>query len=116
MVHCEGACCLPTLSGPASSTNKKEGTLTTSKAGPTENLWSLIKDSRYPVLTTRKPNGGLRSRPMTLQNRDTDPVEADLAPGRPLHAATWVHLLEGRGFTGARVEERGSRHAIVASR
>ena len=48
--------------------------------------------------------------------RDTDPIEADLAPGRPFHAATWVHLLEARGFTGARVEERGSRHAIVASR
>ena len=48
--------------------------------------------------------------------RDTDPVEADLAPGRPFHAATWVHLLEARGFTGARVEERGNRHAIVASR
>lgn len=48
--------------------------------------------------------------------RETDPVEADLAPGRPFHAATWVHLLESRGFTGARVEERGSRHAIVAAR
>jgi hypothetical protein len=48
--------------------------------------------------------------------RDTDPIEADLAPGRPFHAATWVHLLEARGFGGARVEERGTRHAIVASR
>lgn len=26
-----------------------------------------------------------------------DPVEADLAPGRPLHAATWMTLLERRG-------------------
>jgi SAM-dependent methyltransferase len=48
--------------------------------------------------------------------RDTDPVEADLAPGRPFHAATWVHLLEARGFTGARVEERASRYAVIASR
>jgi len=45
-----------------------------------------------------------------------NPVEADLAPGRPFHAATWVHLLEQRGFTGVRVEERGSRRAIVATR
>ena len=27
------------------------------------------------------------------------PVAADLAPGRPIHAATWVHLLEERGAT-----------------
>ena len=45
-----------------------------------------------------------------------NPVEADLSPGRPFHAATWVHLLEERGFTGARVEERGGRYAIVATR
>ncbi len=29
-----------------------------------------------------------------------DPVEADLAPGRPLHGATWVALLERRGVLG----------------
>ncbi len=27
------------------------------------------------------------------------PVVRDLAPGRPLHAETWAHLLAGRGFT-----------------
>lgn len=27
-----------------------------------------------------------------------DPVLADLSPGRPLHAETWVHLLQTRGF------------------
>lgn len=30
--------------------------------------------------------------------RSVDVVEADLAPGRPLHGATWVALLERRGF------------------
>ena len=45
-----------------------------------------------------------------------NPVEADLAPGRPLHAATWVHLLEGLGFTGARVEEAGDTFAVLAAR
>ena len=49
--------------------------MTTSKAGPAENLWSLIKDLRYPVLTTRQANGGLQSRPMSMQNRDTDPLD-----------------------------------------
>jgi general stress protein 26 len=52
-----------------------EATMTTSKAGPTENLWSLIKDLRYPVLTTRRTDGGLQSRPMTMQNRDSDPLD-----------------------------------------
>ena len=30
--------------------------------------------------------------------RTTSVVDADLAPGRPLHAETWAHLLEERGF------------------
>ncbi|GAC1595688.1 MAG: hypothetical protein NVS3B21_18920 [Acidimicrobiales bacterium] len=34
--------------------------------------------------------------------RGTDPVVADLAPGRPLHAQTWGHLLAERGFTDVR--------------
>jgi hypothetical protein len=32
---------------------------------------------------------------------DASHVVSDLAPGRPLHAETWVHLLEGRGFRKA---------------
>lgn len=36
--------------------------------------------------------------------RGRDPVRADLAPGRPLHPATWEHLLAERGF--AAVETR----------
>jgi hypothetical protein len=31
--------------------------------------------------------------------RTVDPVVADLSPGRPLHADTWRHVLEGRGVT-----------------
>jgi hypothetical protein len=30
-------------------------------------------------------------------------VAADLAPGRPLHAPTWIHLLEANGFEEVRV-------------
>jgi general stress protein 26 len=33
-----------------------------------EHLWSLIKDIRYAMLTTRHPDGFLHSRPMTTQN------------------------------------------------
>lgn len=45
-----------------------------------------------------------------------DPVEADLSPGRPLHAATWVHLLEERGCTGAAVRDWHPRYAVAATR
>jgi O-antigen chain-terminating methyltransferase len=44
--------------------------------------------------------------------RALDPVVADLAPGRPLHPETWVHLLGERGFTGARVEARSETPAL----
>lgn len=45
-----------------------------------------------------------------------NPVEADLSPGRPLRSATWVHLLEERGFTGASVRDWHPRYAVVAQR
>lgn len=35
--------------------------------------------------------------------RALDPVVADLAPGRPLHAQTWAHLLGERGCVGVGV-------------
>jgi SAM-dependent methyltransferase len=35
--------------------------------------------------------------------RSLDPVVADLAPGRPLHAETWQHLLSSRAFDDVRV-------------
>jgi len=53
----------------------KGGILATSRQGPGENLWSLIKDVRYPILTTHRADGGLQSRPMTMQNRDSDPID-----------------------------------------
>ena len=37
--------------------------------------------------------------------RTTAELEADLAPGRPLHASTWAHLLERQGFAGAEVHQ-----------
>jgi hypothetical protein len=45
-----------------------------------------------------------------------NPVEADLAPGRPLRAATWAHLLQERGFGAVEVHESGDRYAVTATR
>ena len=33
-----------------------------------ERLWSLVKDIRYAMFTTRRDDGQLHSRPMTVQN------------------------------------------------
>jgi len=43
-----------------------------------------------------------------------NPVEADLAPGRPLHAATWAHLLTERGFGDVHVVT-GAEHALITA-
>lgn len=37
-----------------------------------EHLWSLIKDIRFAMFTTRHENGHLHSRPMTTQNSKID--------------------------------------------
>ena len=44
-----------------------------------------------------------------------DPVAADLAPGRPLHAATWVHLLQRQGLS-AEVIDGGRTDAVIVAR
>ena len=45
----------------------------------------------------------------------TDPVIADLAPGRALHPETWVHLLGERGYHDVTVHGSDS-YAVVARR
>jgi len=37
-----------------------------------QQLWTLIKDIRFAMFTTRAPDGTLRSAPMTLQNKAID--------------------------------------------
>lgn len=37
-----------------------------------EQLWDLIKDTKFAMFTTRHPNGHLHARPMTLQNSRVD--------------------------------------------
>jgi hypothetical protein len=47
------------------------------------------------------------------------PVVADLAPGRPFHAETWLWLLAREGFADASIERRddpGSSYAVIARR
>lgn len=39
-------------------------------------------------------------------------IEADLAPGRPMHVETWTHLLEERGFTIESVDEQSSDRSL----
>jgi len=40
-------------------------------------------------------------------SRLRDPVLADLAPGRPLHPETWVHLMQRHGFAEPRLHRGG---------
>lgn len=49
----------------------------------------LVDGGRLVVITT----------PPAAWARGLDPIDVDLAPGRPLHPATWTHLLAERGFT-----------------
>lgn len=37
-----------------------------------DKLWSLIKDTKFAMFTTRHSNGHLHSRPMTTQNKSVD--------------------------------------------
>lgn len=41
----------------------------------------------------------------TAWERDRSPVEVDLGAGRPLHAATWAHLLAERGLDATAVHD-----------
>jgi hypothetical protein len=48
--------------------------------------------------------------------RTTSVVEADLAPGRPLHAETWEHLLAERGFGAIAAQDAPPRYLVTATR
>ncbi|HZT67893.1 MAG TPA: hypothetical protein VFA11_19040 [Acidimicrobiales bacterium] len=70
---------------------------------------SLARQRSLVELAARKLAGGA---PLVLIGTDprawervTPALEADLAPGRPLHSATWQHLLERAGFAGVAVTD-----------
>jgi SAM-dependent methyltransferase len=48
--------------------------------------------------------------------RTAGPVVADLAPGRPLHAETWAHLLGSAGFADVEVHRAPDSFAVVATK
>ena len=48
--------------------------MSTTQAGLSA-LWPLIRGLRNPILTTRRTNGGLQSRPVAMQNRETDRLD-----------------------------------------
>jgi hypothetical protein len=48
--------------------------------------------------------------------RTTSVVEADLAPGKPLHAETWAHLLTEHGFAGVSVQPGERTYVVTATR
>jgi hypothetical protein len=48
--------------------------------------------------------------------RTVGPVAADLSPGRPLHAATWAHLISQVGFSGVEVTSAGDGFAVTATK
>jgi hypothetical protein len=56
------------------------------------------------ALVSRQPGGEL------------DPIAADLAPGRPLHAQTWCFLLGRAGFDGVETDADASSYVITATR
>jgi hypothetical protein len=45
-----------------------------------------------------------------------NPVEADLAPGRPLHPDTWAHLLAEHGFSDVHASTDAGHSLITATR
>ena len=48
--------------------------------------------------------------------RTTSVVDADLSPGRPLHAETWAHLLGERGFRVTEEQHRETHYLVTATR
>jgi len=48
--------------------------------------------------------------------RTTSVVDADLAPGKPLHAETWAHVLDERGFTAIDRRDGTPTYLVLATR
>ena len=70
--------------------------------GSVQWLRPVERDRLVDLVATRVVVGGvvvLHSATPEAWAATASPVVADLAPGRPLHAETWAHLLAGRGFS-----------------
>ena len=71
-----------------------------------ERAFEVLADGGRLAVVGTSPDGWGRA----------NPIEADLSPGRPLHSATWAHLMEEAGFAGIEVTEAGERFAVTANR
>lgn len=60
-----------------------------------ERAASVLEPAGRVILLSRTPEWFTAS----------DPVRADLLPGRPLHAVTWAHLLAEQGFESIEIHE-----------
>jgi hypothetical protein len=63
---------------------------------------ALAKGGRL-VIVASDPTGWQRTH---------NPIETDLAPGRPLHAPTWLHLLGERGFKEINVQSGARKGSL----
>lgn len=86
--------------------------------GVTETLSPRAARALVHLASTRLRPGGrlavLSARPGVLEA--SDPVRADLTPGRPLHPVTWCHLLARYGFSEVTVRDEGGPTYAVAAR
>jgi hypothetical protein len=59
----------------------------------------------------------LHSATRSAWESDDAPLDADLAPGRPLRPESWCHLLGSRGFdAGVRTGPGGGDYLVTAVR
>ncbi len=85
-----------------------------------EGLSGGEREHLLTLIATRLAPGGtlvIHSVTRQLWEGADAPVEADLAPGRPLRADTWCHLLEQRGYrTSAQPGPGGTDFLVTAVR
>ena len=67
---------------------------------------ALVTGGRLAVIGTEPDAWG----------RTTSVVDADLSPGKPLHAETWAHVLGARGFRVADEQHRPTHYLVMAAR
>ncbi len=84
--------------------------------GAVERLRPNERGQLMELVATKVAVGGtvvLHSTTPEAWARSAPPLVRDLAPGRPLHAATWAHLLGGRGFAVTETTTGGAGGALA---
>lgn len=89
-------------------------------SGVTDRMTPLRAQAMCRLAASRLEEGGvvvlLGTNPVPTSA--SDPIAADLSPGRPLHPVTWCHLLARLGLEEISVRESrdGSAYAVAAKR